>query len=295
VSHSPLSLRADAEGEAARLPALLARAEHLAGAVLPGAHGRRRAGSGDDFWQYRPAQIGDSRRMVDHRRSARGDQEFVREREWQIAQSVMLWVDQGASMRFASNKGLPDKADRARLLGLALSILLLRGGERVGLTGTALPPRRGNPQILRLAEMLCEEDIRDYSPPEHRGMIPHARAIFISDFMGDLAPVQTALTKAADRGVRGILYHLLDPTEEAFPFTGRTIFESVGGTLRHETLKANDLRDRYLERLAARKDELQQLCARTGWRYGLHHTDASAQSALLWLYGALDARQGGRT
>ncbi|SDF07013.1 DUF58 domain-containing protein [Sulfitobacter delicatus] len=294
MSHSPLSLRAGAEGEAARLPALLARAEQLAGAVLPGAHGRRRAGSGDDFWQYRPAQIGDSRRMVDHRRSARGDQEFVREREWQIAQSVMLWVDQGASMRFASDKGLPDKADRARLLGLALSILLLRGGERVGLTGTALPPRRGNPQILRLAEMLCEEDTRDYSPPEHRGMIPHARAIFISDFMGDLAPVQTALTKAADRGVRGILYHLLDPSEEAFPFTGRTIFESVGGTLRHETLKANDLRDRYLERLAARKDELQHLCARTGWRYGLHHTDASAQSALLWLYGALDARQGGR-
>ena len=292
MTHSPLTLRADAEGEAARLPALLARAEHLAGAVLPGAHGRRRAGTGDDFWQYRPAQMGDSRRMVDHRRSARGDQEFVREREWQIAQSVMLWVDQGASMRFASDKGLPDKADRARLLGLALSILLLRGGERVGLTGTALPPRRGNPQVLRLAELLCQEDTREYAPPEHRGMIPHARAIFISDFMGDLAPVRTALTKAADRGVRGVLCHLLDPAEEAFPFAGRTIFESVGGTLRHETLKANDLRDRYLDRLAARKDELQQLCARTGWRYGLHHTDASAQSALLWLYGALDARQG---
>jgi uncharacterized protein (DUF58 family) len=236
--------------------------------------------------------MGDSRRMVDHRRSARGDQEFVREREWQIAQSVMLWVDQGASMRFASDKGLPDKADRARLLGLALSILLLRGGERVGLTGTALPPRRGNPQILRLAELLCREDDREYAPPEHRGMIPHARAIFISDFMGDLDPVRTALTKAADRGVRGVLYHLLDPAEEAFPFAGRTIFESVGGTLRHETLKANDLRDRYLDRLAARKDALQQLCARTGWRYGLHHTDASAQSALLWLFGALDARQG---
>ncbi|AYE87502.1 DUF58 domain-containing protein [Sulfitobacter sp. D7] len=292
MTHSPLTLRADAEGEAARLPALLARAEQLAGAVLPGAHGRRRSGSGDDFWQYRPAQMGDSRRMVDHRRSARGDQEFVREREWQIAQSVMLWVDQGASMRFASDKGLPDKADRARLLGLAMSILLLRGGERVGLTGTALPPRRGNPQVLRLAELLCQEDTREYAPPEHRGMIPHARAIFISDFMGDLEPVRTALTKAADRGVRGVLYHLLDPAEEAFPFAGRTIFESVGGTLRHETLKANDLRDRYLDRLAARKDELQQLCVRTGWRYGLHHTDASAQSALLWLYGALDARQG---
>ena len=286
------NLRAKAEEQAARLPALLARAEHLAGAVLLGAHGRRRAGLGDDFWQYRPAQHGDSRRMIDHRRSAMGDQEYVREREWQIAQSVMLWVDQGASMRFASTKDLPDKADRARLLGLAMSILLIRGGERVGLTGTALPPRRGNPQVLRLAEILTQDDPTDYSPPEHRAMIPHARAVFISDFMGDLEAVKLALTKAADRGVRGVLYHVLDPSEEAFPFTGRTIFESMGGTLSHETLKANDLKSRYLERLAARKQELSELCALTGWQYGLHHTDASAQSALLWLYGALDARQG---
>jgi len=290
--NTPVTLRAAAEDQAARLPALLARAEHLAGAVLLGAHGRRRSGVGDDFWQYRPAQHGDSRRMIDHRRSAMGDQEFVREREWQIAQSVMLWVDQGASMRYTSDKGLPEKADRARVLGLALAILLLRGGERVGLTGTRLPPRSGNPQVLRLAEIFCQDDDTDYSPPEHRAMIPHARAVFISDFMGDLDGVQTALTKAADRGVRGVIYHLLDPSEELFPFTGRTIFESVGGTLRHETLKANDLKARYLERLATRKAELQRLCALTGWQYGLHHTNNSAQSALLWLYGALDARAG---
>lgn len=290
--NTPVTLRANAEDQAARLPALLARAEHLAGAVLLGAHGRRRSGVGDDFWQYRPSQQGDSRRMIDHRRSAMGDQEFVREREWQIAQSVMLWVDQGASMRFSSDQNLTEKADRARTLGLALAILLLRGGERVGLTGTRLPPRTGNPQVLRLAELFCQDEEADYCPPEHRAMIPHARAVFISDFMGDLDGVQTALTKAADRGVRGVIYHVLDPSEEAFPFTGRTIFESVGGTLRHETLKANDLKTRYLERLATRKAELQRLCALTGWQYGLHHTDASAQSALLWLYAALDARAG---
>lgn len=288
----PLSLRAQAERQAERLPDLLARAEHLAGAVLLGAHGRRRAGMGDDFWQYRPAQPGDSRRAVDHRRSAMGDTEFVREREWQIAQSVMLWVDQGASMRFASDKGLPQKIDRARVLGLALSILLVRGGERVGMTGTALPPRSGRPQIERIAELLCKDDSADFSPPEHRAMVPHARAVFVSDFMGDLTGVQTALTKAADRGVRGVLCHVLDPSEEAFPFSGRTIFESIGGTIRHETLKANDLKDRYLERLAARKAELQRLCALTGWRYGLHHTDTTAQTGLLWLYGALDTRSG---
>jgi uncharacterized protein (DUF58 family) len=286
----PQDLRAASEAEAAAFPALLARAEHLAGAVLLGAHGRRRAGTGDDFWQYRPAQIGDSRRAIDYRRSAMGDTEFVREREWQIAQSVMLWVDQGASMRFASSAKIPEKIDRARVLGLAVAILLNRGGERVGLTGTALPPRSGRPQILSLAQMFCRDDAADYAPPEHRAMIPHARAVFISDFMGDIDGVRTALTKAADRGVRGVLCHILDPSEEAFPFTGRTIFQSMGGTLSHETLKANDLKERYLERLAARKAELQSLCALTGWRYGLHYTDNTAQSGLLWLYGALDAR-----
>lgn len=288
--NNPAALRAASETEAVAFPALLARAEHLAGAVLLGAHGRRRAGAGDDFWQYRPAQAGDSRRAIDHRRSAMGDTEFVREREWQIAQSVILWVDQGASMRFTSSDALPQKIERARLLALAAAILLNRGGERVGLTGTQLPPRSGRAQILSLAELFCRDDEADYAPPEHRAMIPHARAVFISDFMGDIDGVRTALTKAADRGVRGVLCHVLDPSEEVFPFTGRTIFQSMGGTLSHETLKANDLKDRYLERLAERKAELQSLCALTGWRYGVHHTDKTAQAGLLWLYGALDAR-----
>lgn len=284
-----VALRHRAEAEASRLPPLLARAEHLAGTVLLGDHGRRRAGLGDDFWQYRPAQPGDSRRMIDHRRSARGDSQFVREREWQIAQSVMLWVDQGSSMRFSSSpEKFETKAARARLLGLAVSILLVRGGERVGLTGTKLPPRRGNAQVLRLAEAFSTDSPDEYSPPEHRAMIPHARALFISDFLGDMAEVRLALTKAADRGVRGVILQVLDPVEEEFPFHGRTIFESIGGGMVHETLKAGDLRKRYIDRLAERRDELQRVCTATGWRMGLHHTSQSAQSALLWIYRALD-------
>lgn len=284
----PIALRARAESEAARLPPLLARAEHLAGTVLLGDHGRRRAGLGDNFWQYRPAEQGDSSRLIDHRRSARGDIQYVREREWQIAQSVMMWVDQGASMRFASDDKLPQKIDRARVISLAVAILLVRAGERVGLTGTTLPPRSGRAQVLRLAQMFAQDNPADYAPPEHRAMIPHARAVFVSDFLGDMADVRLALTKAADRGVRGVLLQVLDPAEEAFPFRGRTIFESIGGTMAHETLKASDLRDRYLARLAARKEELSDLTRATGWRLGLHHTSDSAQSALLWLYRALD-------
>ena len=282
------SLRHRAEAEASRLPALLARADQLATTVLLGDHGRRRAGLGDSFWQYRPLRPGDSYRSIDWRRSAKGDAQFVREREWQIAQSVLLWVDPGASLRFASDKKLETKADRARTLTLALAILLLRGGERVGLTGWTLPPRRGDIQIDRLAQSLSADDPLDNPEPEARGMLPHSRALFVSDYLGDIAPVEAALAKAADRGVRGILLQVLDPCEESFPFDGRTIFQSVAGSVAHETLKAGELRARYTERLAARKHHLKALCRVSGWQYLCHHTNDSAQSALLWMYRAMD-------
>ncbi|GAB5433535.1 MAG: DUF58 domain-containing protein [Epibacterium sp.] len=284
-------IRSRAEEAASVLPPLLVQAQQLAGAVLLGEHGRRRSGVGDDFWQYRPVQQGDSRRMIDHRRSARGDQQFVREREWQIAQTVHLWVDQGQSMRFASDGKLPQKIDRARLLALASAVLMVRGGERVGLTGGLLPPRRGNMQILRLAEHFTTQDDAAYAPPEHRALIPHARALFISDFLGPFDELEIALSKAADRGLRGVLLQVLDPSEELFPFAGRTRFEGPHKAQVHETLKASALRDRYLERLAQRRDALETLCRAAGWTLGLHHTGDSAQSGLLWLYHALERRQ----
>lgn len=284
---SPPPLRARAQAEAARLPPLLAEAEHLAGTVLLGEHGRRRAGMGDDFWQYRPVQPGDTLRMVDWRRSGRSDSQFVREREWQVAQSVMFWVDQAASMRFSSSPGIPEKRDRARLLGLAAAILLIRGGERVGLTGGKLPPRRGDAQILRLTEELSADAPEDYAAPEARALLPHGRAVFLSDFLGDIDAARAALTRAADRGVRGVLVQVLDPAEEGFPFRGRTIFQSMGDSLSHETLSAADLRTRYLQRLAERKGELKALCALTGWQYLCHHTDTPVQAALLWMHRAL--------
>lgn len=283
----PLTLRSQAETLAAPLPALLAEAEHLASTVLLGDHGRKRAGTGDTFWQYRPAQPHDEARTIDWRRSARSDSNFVQDKEWQIAQSIILWVDQAASMSFQSDNN-PTKAARARTLALAMAILLIRGGERVGLTGLRLPPRRGEAQLMRMAQLLSEDGATDYGAPEAQGMLPHSRALFISDFLGDIQPVEEALLRAADRGVRGTLLQVLDPQEEAFPFDGRTIFQSMTGALQHETLKAGDLKQRYLTRLAERKDRLQHLARTTGWQYSTHHTGESATSALLWLYGALE-------
>ncbi|MDF0597805.1 DUF58 domain-containing protein [Psychromarinibacter halotolerans] len=286
---SAAGYRQRSETLAGPLPPLLAEAEHLAQAVLMGFHGRRRGGMGDEFWQYRPARAGDAARSIDWRRSGRSDMHFVQEKEWQAAQSVFIWLDEARSMDFTGEKNRVTKIERARVLALAIAILLIRGGERVALASLGTPPRSSELQLLRIAQSFeLEEDRPDYGAPEVRNLLPHSRALFVSDFMGDLAPLETQLAKAADRGVRGVLYQVLDPMEEAFPFDGRTIFESMGQTVRHETLKAGDLKDRYLERLAERKARLDELAQVTGWQYACHHTGDSAQSALLWIYGALE-------
>lgn len=288
---SAAHLRSRAEEQAAALPPLLADAQHLAQTVLLGEHGRRRAGAGDEFWQYRPATPGDTARRIDWRRSGQSDAHFVREREWQAAQSVVLWVDDAKSMAFSGDKARPTKGQRARLLALATAVLLFRGGERVGLPGPTLPPRRGEVQLLRLAQAFHVADGQaDFGEPDAKGMLPFSRALYVSDFLGDIAPVEAALAKAADRGVKGAMLQVLDPQEESFPFDGRTIFESMGGTLRHETLKAGELRGRYLTRLAERRDRLATLARAAGWQFSTHDTGESAQAALLWIYRALDRR-----
>lgn len=292
------NLRAGAEALGAALPPLLAEAEHLASTVMLGEHGRRRPGMGDDFWQYRPAHAGDSARSIDWRRSALSDAHFVREHEWQAAQSVSLWVDQGASMRFAS-RGLPEKADRARLLGLALAILLLRGGERVGLAHagddpvTAIAPRSGRGQSAVLSEALALRTAdADYAPPLTAGIESRSMVVFLSDFLGDLAPIRRAMDEVAGRSARAILVQVLDPSEEAFPFGGRVIFQSMGGSLRHETRQAGDLRGRYRERLAERQDELGRLARHSGGRFHVLHTDAPVAVGLQWLYRAVEGGRG---
>jgi uncharacterized protein (DUF58 family) len=285
-------LRARAEALGQTLPPLLAAAEHLAASVTLGEHGRRRPGMGDDFWQYRSARAGDPLRLIDWRRSARSDQAFVQEREWQAAQSVVLWVDAAQSMDFAG-ANRPPKSDRGRLLALALAVLLLRAGEQVGLAGHPQPPRAGKGQILRLVEALATDlaaPAQDYAAALPLDFVRQGRAVFISDFLGDLSGLERSLAQAAASGVKGLLLQVLDPEEEAFPFDGRTVFVSMGGSLAHETKSAGDLRGLYLARLAERKARLAELAQAAGWVYAGHHTGQPATTALLWAYRAL---QGG--
>ena len=287
-------LRRDAEKISGALPPLLIEAEKLVATLLHGVHGRRRAGIGETFWQYRAAQPGDPQSLIDWRRSARSDRYFVRELEWEAAETALIWCDTGRSMDYRSDTVERSKGDRARLLALALSVLMVRGGERVGLLGTdAERPTTGEGQLQRIAAVLSTDgkERPEFATPPVAALPRAGKAVFLSDFMGPRTEVIPAIEHAAGHGIRGAYVQILDPAEEEFPFGGRTLFQSMGGSIRYETDQAVSLREAYRDRLAERRDALEAVAKRAGWSLILHRTDESPRKGLLALFNIIS---GGR-
>lgn len=281
---------------AQRLPSLTVSAREIAGSVMHGVHGRRRAGTGESFWQFRPFVHGESAVGIDWRRSARDDRTYIREREWEAAHTVMVWIDRSPSMAYVSTLALQSKLDRALVLGFAAADLMVKGGERVGLSGLLRPMARRN-IIEHFAEALVLDMRRStYAPaelPPEAPLPPRARALFIGDWLSDPAEVTRMIVAAASRGAVGHLVMIADPVEETFPFTGHVEFADSDGPARLRIGEAGQLRDTYLSRLAAHRDAIGAACRSRGWTCALHRTDRPASEAMLNIAAVFAAARSG--
>jgi uncharacterized protein (DUF58 family) len=280
---SPL-WRRDAATLAARLPSLIVAARQVAQSVMHGVHGRRRAGPGETFWQFRPFISGEPAAGIDWRRSAREDRAYVREREWEAAHTVWLWIDRSPSMAFVSQLAQASKIERATVLGLAAADLLVRGGERVGLIGLTRPlATRG--VIERFADALAlDERLAAAQPlPPPSALAARSKVVLISDFLGEEAAIRATIDALSAQGAQGQALMIADPIEETFPFEGHAEFVSPDGVTRLRAPRAQGLRDGYLERLARHREAVRDACTARGWDFALHRTDKPAAQALLAL------------
>lgn len=286
------------EALAAGLPPLLVAAERVAATVVQGVHGRRRVGLGETFWQFRAYEPGDPPQLIDWRQTAKSDRVYVRDLEWEAAQSVWLWADASGSMNWHSIEAAEHKKRRADVLLLALASLLVRGGERVALLGSARRPDSGRDALQRLALALERGRVEDDEaglPP--RDTLPrHGRVILFSDFLAPEEAIEERLRIFAERGVGGHLVQILDPAELSFPFTGRLNFIGLESENSWLLSRSEAVRGEYLKRMERQRQALADLARRLGWRYQLHRTDRSAEGALLSLYqtiGMLPTARGG--
>ena len=284
-----------AEALGARLPPLLVAAERVAATVAQGVHGRRRVGQGDSFWQFRRFVAGDPIARIDWRQSAKSgrpvpDGWFIRETEWEAAQTVCLWRDASASMHWRSRGASVEKHERAALLLLALASLLLRGGERVTMIAPGARSISGRVGLDRLAEALMGSADDDAGLPPRVPLPRHARVVLFGDFLSPLDEIQATVGRLAAVPVSGHLLQVLDPAEADLPYTGRIRFrglEREGDTL---IPRVEGVRDEYGRRMKAQQEGLAAICAAAGFGFAIHRTDHSPEAALLGLYTALTAR-----
>jgi uncharacterized protein (DUF58 family) len=276
------------------MPRMILEARRVAATLAHGIHGRRRAGPGESFWQFRPFVAGEAAGRIDWRRSGRDDRLYVREREWEAAHSIWLWIDRSASMGFASDLASAPKVERAVVLGLALAHALVEGGERVGLLGL-MPPRASRRIAEKIAEVLAgapaglEQDL-----PQAQPLARFDEAILVSDFLSPVTAIARAVEGLSSRGAQGHLVLVTDPVEETFPFSGQaTLSELETGT----SLRIGDAGSwggAYRQALARHRGALADLTRRRGWTMTVHRTDRPASEAALRLLTLIGAARGGR-
>jgi uncharacterized protein (DUF58 family) len=266
-------------------------ADRVAATVLQGVHGRRRAGQGDSFWQFRPFLQGDSASRIDWRQSAKSDRLFIRETEWEAAQTVALWSDASRSMEWTSSPGHPSKRDRADLLLAALASLVLRGGERVRLIGGGGRSHAGRAGLTSLVETVTAVSKSGSLPPDDPSLPRHARAVLIGDFLAPLEEIHQSVAALAGRPLHGHILQVLDPEEETLgegnrAYAGRVLFEWAGdaGVL---VPRVEAVRGLYAERLRQHRAGVAAIAAAAGWGFLTHRTDQPAAQALLALWQAL--------
>ena len=290
-----LGLEREAHEVADRLPELLLDAQRIAATVAHGIHGRRRAGPGETFWQFRQLQTSDSAQLIDWRRSASSDHLYVREREWEAAHTVWLWPDLSASMDFNSHLSPVTKRDRALVLTLAMAELLVRGGERVALMGLTAPTA-SRKATSRMAEIIAAHagtpQLAASLPPKAR-LSRFSGALLFGDFLDPIEAIRARIDEIAGTGVSGHLVQVLDPAEETLPYEGRTEFLGLEGDDRWIADRTETLRPEYQRRLAAHRAELQEITKRIGWSFMVHHTDRPASELLLTLLMRMHGGAGG--
>ncbi|HZH52934.1 MAG TPA: DUF58 domain-containing protein [Microvirga sp.] len=279
---------------AQRMPRLVLEARRVAASLSHGIHGRRRAGIGETFWQFRPFVAGEAAHRIDWRRSARDDRLYVREREWETAQTIWFWIDRSASMGYASDLAQAPKIERAIVLGLALANCFVEAGERAGMLGN-MPPRA----TRRIAEVMAQTMVADRGSleedlPPQAPIAPLHEAVLISDFLSPVSQIAAVVEGISSRGARGHLMMIVDPVEETFPFQGQAVLHDLEDGLSLRIGDAISWGRVYRERIAQHRAELDELARRRGWTMTIHRTDRPASEAALRILTLVTASRGAK-
>ena len=275
----PLSI-VKAQDLSASFERLLARHQTVSSLSTYGLHNRKRSGLGERFWQYRAYETGEDASKIDWRRSARGDQLYVKEKELESLRDYNIWIDCASSMKFLSTLGQEDKLTRAIIIGLAIADLILRSGDRVGLLGSSAPSS-SHVALKKIAHQLEEHIVSNFnsSIPLLARPSKRSKIIIISDFLNNSANLKDTLNYYSNFEISGLIIMINDPCEVAFPFSGETQFFNTENNQHYYAGEAQHIAKQYHQVFEKHKLHTQKIAIENRFQYYHHITNQSVDEA----------------
>jgi uncharacterized protein (DUF58 family) len=259
-----------------RVGGLHLRARKPVAGYYSGIHKSPYHGFNVEFAEYREYNPGDDLRFIDWRVLARADRVFIKQFEAETNLNCTILLDVSASMDFSTDA--ETRLDYGASLAAALTLLLLRQGDQVGLVtfDTAvrdfIPPRgharhfRAVVETLERATPGGDTDLAGVLHEIAERIRRRSLVIVISDFFDDVEAVLNGLQHFCHRRHEVIVFHLLDPAEIDFPFERITLFEGLEGDA-EIVVDPRVMRAGYRNAFAAYLDSLRRGCTEKGVDY----------------------------
>lgn len=242
-----------------------------------------------EFAQHREYTTGDDLRHLDWKVLGRTDRYYIKQYEQDTNFVAHLVVDGSESMTYGSDK--LTKLDYAKVLAACLAYIVLGQSDAISVNifDTEVRERqertdnRGKIHEImhRLASFQASEGTRTSRVLHDLAASLRSRSIvvLISDLFDDEDALQKSIERIRFQGTEVIVFHVLDPAEIEFTFTGTVKFIGLEGGPILETSPAS-IRKSYLAAFEAFRQRMRALCDRCACHYVLCNTAVPLEETL---------------
>ena len=264
-----------------RAESLGLNARFIVEGYMAGEHKSPYRGFAIEFAQHREYTHGDDPRHLDWKVLGRTDRYYIKQYEQETNYVANLLLDGSESMSYGSGK--LTKLHYGKMMAACLAYLILhqRDATALGMFDTTVrdyAPRSDN--LATIHNLMAR--LAAFEPKEQTNIaaVLHEMArqirrkglvIVISDFFDDEAKVLEGIQHLRFGGNEGVVFHLMDPYELEFPFTGQVEFDGLEGIDKIQTRPA-EIRKSYLREVDSFRQRLREGCERNNCHYTLVNT-----------------------
>jgi len=266
------------------------KARFIVQGLFAGLHRSPFQGFSVEFSEHRKYVPGDEPKTIDWAVLARTDRFYVKKFQAETNLTCYLAVDISRSMDYAS-EGIT-KLEYAIYLSASLGYLMINQQDSVGLAlfdeklSTYLPAESRRKHLVRLIGSLAGSRPKGTTniaqALRELGLLVRKRGMIIvmSDFLTDPAGAFRGLCHLRYRGHEVVVFHILDPAEIRFPFSGplRLREPETGEFIEVEPA---DVRKHYIERMSGFIDKFRTACFNERIDYVQMDTSISFDRALI--------------